>query len=244
MNNYTIYMHKNKINGKVYIGQTCQKPERRWDNGKRYTHCSAFYRAIQKYGWENFEHIILFEHLNHEEANQKEIELIQYYKSTDRKYGYNCQLGGNDKTISKEGKQKIKEKTKEKWANEEYKEYFSQLMIEKWKTEEYREKWEKGMRKARQEHFEKTGSKCFMSEDGRKRVSEARKEYMNKNKYKYSHKVKCLNNGQIFNSYVEAAKWAGLKDSSGFSKYFSPNSKLKTLGKHPNTGERLKWERI
>ena len=29
MNNYTIYMHKNKINGKVYIGQTCQNPIKR-----------------------------------------------------------------------------------------------------------------------------------------------------------------------------------------------------------------------
>ena len=30
MKQYTIYMHKNKINGKVYIGQTCQTLANRW----------------------------------------------------------------------------------------------------------------------------------------------------------------------------------------------------------------------
>ena len=30
MNNYTIYIHINKINKKVYIGQTCQNPKKRW----------------------------------------------------------------------------------------------------------------------------------------------------------------------------------------------------------------------
>ena len=30
-------MHKNKINGKIYIGQTCKSPEERWGtNGAKY----------------------------------------------------------------------------------------------------------------------------------------------------------------------------------------------------------------
>lgn len=44
---YTIYMHKNKINNKVYIGQTCQKPEYRWNNGNGYKTQTYFYSAIQ-----------------------------------------------------------------------------------------------------------------------------------------------------------------------------------------------------
>ena len=77
MKKYTIYIHKNKINGKVYIGQTSQKPEKRWDNGRGYETSSKFYNAILKYGWNNFEHIILYTTLTLEEANQKEQELIE-----------------------------------------------------------------------------------------------------------------------------------------------------------------------
>ena len=47
--NYTVYMHKNKINGKVYIGITKQKPKYRWHNGEGYNH-QVFKRAIDKYG--------------------------------------------------------------------------------------------------------------------------------------------------------------------------------------------------
>ena len=114
MNNYTIYMHKNKINGKIYIGQTNQKPERRWDNGKHCKNCTAFNNAIQKYGWDNFEHIILFEGLSQNEANQREIELIKYYNTTNRDFGYNCQLGGSDKSISEDGKERKSKYLKER----------------------------------------------------------------------------------------------------------------------------------
>ena len=51
---YKIYAHINKINGKIYIGQTCRKNvNQRWRNGRGYINNVAFYRAIQKYGWDN-----------------------------------------------------------------------------------------------------------------------------------------------------------------------------------------------
>lgn len=92
---YTVYKHTNKVNGKVYIGITINEPSVRWGkNGCGYSK-QFFGKAIRKYGWDNFEHEILFENLSHEEANNREIELIQYYKSSDIKYGYNIASGGS-----------------------------------------------------------------------------------------------------------------------------------------------------
>lgn len=92
--NYKIYIHKNKINGKVYVGQTKQRLKRRWNNGNGYVQCPYFYNAIQKYGWDNFEHILLDEHLTKEEADTKEQDYIKYYKSSSPEFGYNISNGG------------------------------------------------------------------------------------------------------------------------------------------------------
>lgn len=90
---YIVYEHVSPSN-KRYIGITCQIPEQRWQNGNGYKQSTAFYNAIQKYGWENFQHNILFENLTAEEAVKKERELIQKYKTTDKNYGYNILSGG------------------------------------------------------------------------------------------------------------------------------------------------------
>ena len=46
-NIHKIYVHINKINGKMYIGQTCQTLEQRSQaNGRHYKSCSLFYKAI------------------------------------------------------------------------------------------------------------------------------------------------------------------------------------------------------
>ena len=80
---WCVYMHTNKINNKVYVGQTCQQPpEKRWgQNGYKYSNNEYFYRAIQKYGWDNFEHIIFAEDLTKKDADNMEILLIKLYNT-------------------------------------------------------------------------------------------------------------------------------------------------------------------
>ena len=105
---YTVYQHKNKINGKSYIGITMQKPEQRWGiNGNNYKSSPHFYAAIIKYGWDNFDHIILFTNLTREEACLKEQEFIEKYNTMNRKFGYNSTSGGESFVMNEETKQKI-----------------------------------------------------------------------------------------------------------------------------------------
>ena len=94
MKNYTVYMHISPSE-KVYIGITRRNPIKRWGNGKGYLNNDYFMKAIYKYGWNNFKHEILYTNLSKQEAEEKEIELINYYKSNHRTFGYNIQNGGS-----------------------------------------------------------------------------------------------------------------------------------------------------
>ena len=98
---WCVYIHINKINNKSYIGIAKGDPKQRWKkNGDGYkNHQQVFYRAIQKYGWDNFEHIIWIDNLSQEEAKLWEIRLIALFKTnccryTDPMLGYNMTDGG------------------------------------------------------------------------------------------------------------------------------------------------------
>ena len=113
-----IYVHKNKYNNKIYIGQTKTSCEQRWQNGNGYKPCVYFWKAIQKYGWDNFEHIILFENLSKEMANIIEQELIEKYQCRNPKYGYNIRIGGSHGGLSDESKLKISKANKGRLVGE------------------------------------------------------------------------------------------------------------------------------
>lgn len=119
MKTYIVYKHISPSN-KVYIGITCQSPTRRWRNGNGYINNTYFYRAIQKYGWNNFQHIILYENLSLDEAKTYEEELIKEYKSTDNRFGYNKTDGGDCRLpCSEEFKNYLSEKFKGRYVSEE-----------------------------------------------------------------------------------------------------------------------------
>lgn len=107
---YCVYVHTNKVNGKRYVGITSMCPEKRWANGRGYRNNRLFYRAILKYGWNGFDHAIVRNELSQKEAYEIEIELISSYKTSDPKFGYNIDKGGNGSNrISEETRNKLRE---------------------------------------------------------------------------------------------------------------------------------------
>jgi hypothetical protein len=102
----SVYVHINKINGKIYVGRTKRNPEDRYGtNGvcylRRDKHSGMylqplFANAINKYGWDNFEHEVVASNLTEEESINFEKLLICRLRSNEKEFGYNMTEGGED----------------------------------------------------------------------------------------------------------------------------------------------------
>ena len=109
-NDYVLYIHTNLINGKRYVGIT-DNPKRRFGlNGNGYKYSNpVFYKAIQKYGWNNFSHEIRLTNLTLKEAHDRE----RFYISLFRSYGengYNLTYGGEGSPKGAQSKEEKKKK--------------------------------------------------------------------------------------------------------------------------------------
>ena len=215
---YCIYIHINKINKKVYIGQTCQDPERRWRNGEGYRDSPLFYLAIQKYGWNNFEHKILETNLSQDEANERECYWIKVYNANNKSNGYNLTPGGQS------------------------------YMAELWSQPEYKEKMKKSFSQSRKKQFQNIKireQRLSLLKNGVKKAwsdpqwREKRIKKITGDKNPNSKKVINLETNKVFSTIKEAAAWAQLKSVSGIGQCC--RGKQKTSGKHPITGEPLHW---
>lgn len=220
-----IYVHINKINGKSYVGQTTKHPPtQRWNNGLGYSTQRKFYSAILKYGWDNFDHIILEDNIPQQLLNEREKYWIKEYNSVEA--GYNVTEGGDSGPMTDEAKQHISDG----WSKEQRAKQ-SERVKERWKTDkDFRDKALNALRTA--PHADMRGEKNPMYGMHRTGKDAARKQ-----------RVQCIETGQCFDTIKEAAEWLG---SVGQKSHISEvcKGKRKTCGRHPITKEPLHWRYI
>lgn len=105
---FCVYKITNLINNKLYIGITKREPQIRFR--EHFSHKNELlYKAKEKYGKENFSLEIIEKDIHENDIDIKERYYIKLYNSLTPN-GYNLSIGGmSHKSVSDEGKQKLKE---------------------------------------------------------------------------------------------------------------------------------------
>lgn len=184
-----IYKYTNKINGKVYIGQTIDEKQRirSHRNSKVEDH---FHRAIRKYGWDNFEYEVIFETISSDPdrlkflLNTMEKYFIRKYNSYG-KGGYNCTDGGGGilgYLHSEETREKISIANWGKKRTEETKRKISEARKGRKHTEEAKKKLSeinRGKRLSEDAKRKLSEAKKNMSEETKRKIGEAKKKPIN-----------------------------------------------------------------
>lgn len=204
-------------NNKKYYGITNKKnPNERWESGHGYSfnHQPVMYNAIQKYGWGNIKHIILFENLSEEEAKQKEIELIRDNKTNCKKYGdeygYNMTDGGDGTlghVVSEESKRKMS--LKAKGRNKGKNCYKSKSVITKEKEWETISDFAKENNLVRSTVSKWLYGKCAMPKYWYEQGLRFKNENHNITMQNKPHKFTIEIDGIMFNSQAEFSKYIG-----------------------------------
>lgn len=212
--NYCVYVHTFP-NGKRYVGITCQQLNRRWRNGKAYSFNKRMTNAINRYGWDNIAHDVLYSGLSIGEAERIEQRLIANMNLLDERYGYNYAVGGIHPRHTPQTKIKIGEKSKGRKHSDKFKKWISQ---------------------------KNRGQNNYMygkhhTEETKKKISNTKKGCTSPNKGKFGSNNPCSksvvaiddNGAEVmrFGSIVEAAQYIG-KYPSGIQSVLS--GKQKTSG--------------
>lgn len=140
--------------------------------------------AIQKYGWDNFEHKILLTNLSQEEAEQLEKQYIQLYNSVE--HGFNTSAGGH--TLPQESIQKMSQSLKQYYREHGH----------PWTGRKHTEETKEKIRQS------KIGTKA--SDETKQKLSESHKgikqsqEWIDKRMASKKKKVLCIESNIIYNS--------------------------------------------
>ena len=127
-----VYAHILKVDGRRYIGQT-NNLSARW-KPSAYKNCVKFYNAITLYGWDAFEHTVLEENLTLEQANEREEYYIALYNTIEN--GFNLLSGGMNRLASQETKDKMSQTRKGVPKSDAHKEAIAKALKGKKKTPE------------------------------------------------------------------------------------------------------------
>ena len=205
---YTVYKHVNKTNGKVYIGITGRDVQVRWHYGHGYKRCPHFNSAIEKYGWDGFDHIIIRTGLSKAAACIAERKLIKRYNSTNPEYGYNLSSGGEaggKHFHTEESKSKIRESVIKAWSDPKLRLKQSLRLKGIPKSEEMKKKLgdaRRGEVRSEEQKAKISASlkKYFSDPENRKKDSDSHVKYP----------VRCIETGKIYSSSHDAHRDTGL----------------------------------
>lgn len=207
-----IYKITNKINGKIYIGQTNNSLEYRWKQ-----HCAPYsktnsylYNSVKCHGKEVFETKIIARCNNQEEMDHRETYYIRLF-NTLVPNGYNLRSGGSRGRMHEESKKLLSKVKKGKHysPSTEFKKGQPSLRVGTKHTEETKRK----MRKPRSEQAKVNMSLARKA----KPLSEKQLKVCLESALKNCRKVINLDTGEIFESIKDAAKKYSFKSSSGIS---------------------------
>lgn len=117
-----VYLITNKVNGKIYVGQTTKSSSERWKQHCISTNCKKLHNAIKKYSADCFVISEIYTSFSKEDLDNQEIYWISYFKTMDKSFGYNLKSGGSKGINSEEVRERISNSLKERYKENGYKE--------------------------------------------------------------------------------------------------------------------------
>lgn len=160
---YTIYCHLNQNNGKRYIGQTKHNVQKRWQSHVKDALNESqfrFHRAIRSHALDAWKCEILEIVETQDEANQREMHWIAYFRSNDPNFGYNMTMGGEGIEMTEEIRDKLRQKTKLQWSDPDHKQKIAAATENFWSSDEGQEKKERLAERNRSEQARKSSSEA------------------------------------------------------------------------------------
>lgn len=246
-----IYMIKNSINNKIYIGKSVDI-NKRWRDHRIALCDNSHYneylqRAWNKYGSDSFEFSII-EECQADELNELEIYyIVECYKSYDPNFGYNLTKGGDGVIPTDVVRKKMSDAQKKLCQDPEHIRRMSEVQIGKRASDETKKKMSDSQKRKWEDlEYRKKMSEIrvgtVLSDETKKKIGLANKgkkfPERSGGKNHMARAVFCIELNMVFDAIKDAERFTGAKSGNIIK---CCNGDRQSAGKHPETGEKLHW---